>query len=263
MNNTLQNGFRLLDHLGQKGEALSVKELAEHFQLPNSHICRLLKSLTETGYVEQLPRSRKYRISLKVLSLAHARLQKERLLEVSRPYLKELAVKLDSAVFITRRYGAFSLIIGTEYPPLCPGSRETVIGALHSPTNTACGQICAAYSSEEEQKGLFEEIDWSAPGDFQNSPRKFQEELACVRRRGYALRNFPGMTGAVGVPLFEESCRFIGALGVMLSPRRPRSSELLQQIIEATLVCGKLVSFAQGAPAEGYPHYINPERKVK
>jgi DNA-binding IclR family transcriptional regulator len=200
---------------------------------------------------------------LKVLSLAHARLQKERLLEVSRPYLKELAVKLDSAVFITRRYGAFSLIIGTEYPPLCPGSRETVIGALHSPTNTACGQICAAYSSEEEQKGLFEEIDWSAPGDFQNSPRKFQEELACVRSRGYALRNFPGMTGAVGVPLFEESCRFIGALGVMLSPHRPRSSELLQQVIEATLVCGKLVSFAQGAPAEGYPHYINPERKVK
>jgi DNA-binding IclR family transcriptional regulator len=263
VNNTLQNGFRLLDHLGQKGEALSVKELAEHFQLPNSHICRLLKSLTETGYVEQLPRSRKYRISLKVLSLAHARLQKERLLEVSRPYLKELAVKLDSAVFITRRYGAFSLIIGTEYPPLCPGSRETVIGALHSPTNTACGQICAAYSSEEEQKGLFEEIDWSAPGDFQNSPRKFQEELACVRRRGYALRNFPGMTGAVGVPLFEESCRFIGALGVMLSPHRPRNSELLQQVIEATLVCGKLVSFAQGAPAEGYPHYINPERKVK
>ncbi|MBO5722951.1 MAG: helix-turn-helix domain-containing protein [Lentisphaeria bacterium] len=43
----------MLDYLAETAEAMSVKELAEHFSLPNSHICRLLKTLTETGYVEQ------------------------------------------------------------------------------------------------------------------------------------------------------------------------------------------------------------------
>ena len=64
MNNTLYNGFKLLDFLAVSAELVSVKELAEHFQLPNSHICRLLKTLVETGYVEQDPATRKYRISL-------------------------------------------------------------------------------------------------------------------------------------------------------------------------------------------------------
>ena len=95
MNNTLYNGFKLLDFLAVSAELVSVKELAEHFQLPNSHICRLLKTLVETGYVEQDPATRKYRISLKILNLAHSRLQSERLPELARPYIRKLAEKLD------------------------------------------------------------------------------------------------------------------------------------------------------------------------
>ena len=59
MNNTLQNGFTILEYLAADAEERSVKELAEHFGLPNSHVWRLLKTLADTGYVEQTPGSRK------------------------------------------------------------------------------------------------------------------------------------------------------------------------------------------------------------
>lgn len=75
MNNTLQNGFTILEYLAADAEECSVKELAEHFGLPNSHVCRLLKTLADTGYVEQTPGSRKYRISLKILNLSNMRLK--------------------------------------------------------------------------------------------------------------------------------------------------------------------------------------------
>lgn len=263
MNNTLHNGFRLLDHLAETAESLSVKVLAEHFQLPSSHVCRLLKSLTATGYVEQDPTNRKYRISLKILNLAHARLQKERLLELARPYMRSLAEKLDAAVFVTRVYQGYSLIVGTEYPPLIPMGSDTVVGTLHSPTSSACGQICAAYARETDRIALLKKIDWTQGGDFQNRPSDFEAELALIRQRGYALRDHGGQPGAVGVPLFEESCRFNGALGVMLPPERKRSKELLSSVIESTLNCGRLITFAQGAPAEGYPHYNLSARRKK
>lgn len=263
MNNTLHNGFRLLDYLAAAAESVSVKELAEYFNLPNSHICRLLKTLVETGYVEQESGSRKYRISLKILNLAHSRLQNERLLGLARPYMRQLAEKLDAVVFVTRSYCGHSLIIDTEYPALYMHDSATLVGALHSPTDTACGQICAAYAENEVQSALFKEIDWSAPGDFQNRPDDFAGELSLIRRRGYALRDPAGKTGAVGVPVFDGNCTCNGALGVMLPAGPQRTSELFEKVVDATLNCGKLISFAQGAPSEGYPYFTNSAARRK
>ena len=253
MNNTLHNGLRVLDFLAGASEAYSVKDLAEHFQLPNSHICRLLKSLVECGYAEQLPGSRKYRVSLKLLHLANARLRKERLLNIARPYMRQLAEKVDGAVFVTRVYCGYSLIIGTEYPALFPEIDGTVIGTLHSPTSSACGRVCAAYSSAEVQSDLLAAVDWDLPGDFQGRRAAFEEELAGVRRQGYALRDIPGIVAAVGVPLFEDGGGVNGALGVMLPPRRVMNPESWQAVIEAALTCGKLISSVQGCSSGEYP----------
>ena len=243
MNNTLHTGFRILEFLAESGDALSVKEIAEYFQLPNSHICRLLKSLTELGYAEQLPGSRKYRVSLKILTLASARLGKDRLLTLVRPYMRQLAEKFDTTVFLTRIYCGYSLIIAVEYPAFASHGSEVVIGALHSPTDSACGQVCAAFSPEERRKELLDKVDWNAPGDFQNQREIFEEELLMIRRRGWAMRNIPTV-GAVAVPLFGKGEVIIGALGMMLSPGRLDNEEEKRSIIESAAACGRLISIA-------------------
>lgn len=260
MNNTLHNGFRVLEYLADSAEAVSVKEIAEYFQLPGSHICRLLKSLTELGYVEQLSGSRKYHISLKILNLANALLKKERLWELSRPYLRQLTEKFSTAVFVSRVWCGHSLIIGMDAPPIFADSKASLIGTLHSPTSSACGKVCAAYASEDVQAALLDEIDWNAPGDFQNRRSDFEAELIRIRQQGYALRDLPG---AVGVPLFEGNGELNGALGVMLPAARPWTDELWHEVIETTLSCGKLISFAQGCSLEGYPNYNKTIRRKK
>ena len=90
MNNTLQNGFRVLEYLSSTAQEHSVTELTEVFDLPKSHICRLLKTLTTTGYVEQSPVSRKYKISLRILCLANACLGHLRVRERTKPYIHRL-----------------------------------------------------------------------------------------------------------------------------------------------------------------------------
>ena len=63
MNNTLRNGIKVLEFLSSTGSSHSVKDIAGEMELPNSHACRLLKTLTETGYVEQDGKNKKYRRS--------------------------------------------------------------------------------------------------------------------------------------------------------------------------------------------------------
>lgn len=263
MNNTLLNGLRVLDFLAESAEALSIKEVAEHFQLPNSHICRLLKSLVETGYAEQLPGSRKYRVSLKILHLVNARLRKEQLLNIARPYLRQLAEKVDAAVFVTKVYCGYSLIIGTEYPALFSEIDGTVVGTLHSPTDSACGRVCAAYSSCEVRTDLLAAVDWDLPGDFQGRRGAFEEELDRIRCQGYALRDIPGVVAAVGVPLFEAGGVLNGALGVMLPPRRGLNPDVWPAVIEAASSCGKLISGVQGCSSGEYPDYQYISKEVK
>ena len=76
MNNTLRNGFKVLEILASTGERHSVKSIAEEMKVPNSHACRLLKTLSEAGYIEQDPATRLYGISLKILSLSNMCLSK-------------------------------------------------------------------------------------------------------------------------------------------------------------------------------------------
>jgi len=240
MNNTLNNGFMLLEYLAGTAEPMGVKQLAEHFSLPQSHVCRLLKSLRETGYVEQFPGSRKYRVSLRILTLANARLQKVRLLNLARPYIRQLAEKLDMPVFVTREFHGHSVIVGTEYPAFFPGDAGLIIGVVHRATDSACGKICAAYCKAEDRQTILEQTDWDAPGDFQGRRADYEAELAAVRKRGFARRDLPEDLGAFGVPLLNPDGSIEGALGVMMPKERKRTPELWQKVEESAVVCRKM-----------------------
>ena len=91
----------------------------------------------------------------------------------------------------------------------------------------------------------------------------FSGELSLIRKRGYAFRNLSGNTGALGVPLFEENGVFNGALGVLLPCRTSRDAGFPESAVESTVACGRLISYAQGAPVEEYPNYNTSARRKK
>ena len=146
-----------------------------------------------------------------------------------------------------------------EYPALFPAVDEVAIGTLHSPTSSACGQLCAAYSPTEIQADLLEEINWQAQGDVQNKRHEFELELANIRQRGYALRELENVAAAA-VPLFKAGNIFNGALGVMLPPGRSAESRCWQELVEVVFSCAKLISSAQGCPTEDYIKNIKSAR---
>ncbi len=254
MNNTLQNGFMILEYLAANAEECSVREVAIHFNIPDSHVCRLLKTLSETGYVEQNPKNRKYRISLKILNLSNMRLKKIKLRNIARPYLQKLVRELGRPVFLTSSFHGRSLIIATEYPERFNGDAGIVLGLIHSINRSACGKICAAYASAEELDKLLVQCDWSRITRHSvTDPARFREELKAIRACGYARMEaeLDENTGAVAAPVFNASRELAGAVGVVLPGDASLwTAKLWSDFIDAIKTCGESISFALGCPLD-------------
>ena len=212
MNNTLQNGFKLLELLAAIGREVSVTELSAQASLPPSHVCRLLKTLLKTGYVEQSAETRRYRVSLKLLNLAHARLVNLDFRRVGHPYAMQLAETLQAHAFLSQPLQGRSIIVDVAYPRGVMDDAGVVVGQIHSVCHSACGKICAAYATDAERARLFDELEAAGTPE----PREARlAEFARIRESGLAVRDEAGVL-AIAAPLFQAGGRFCGALGALL-----------------------------------------------
>lgn len=235
MNNTLSNGFKLLEYLAQAAEPHSVKDLAEVFGLPNSHICRLLKTLTETGYVEQTG-NRRYVVSAKILTLSHSKLERMAIRRKCHPALVELTAKLQCDAYLAIPYNGRAIIADVTYKGGIFDGGIT-IGAANSVNTSACGKICAAYVDSAQID------DFLAANALRVTPksihdlRLFKEHLAKVRRDNVAVCDDEIDIGtyAVACPVLDKDGKLLAAVGVAAAfPDDKLKALIIQQLKHIT-----------------------------
>lgn len=225
MNNTLTNGFKIMEYLAGTADAHSVKELAEHFQLPNSHVCRLLKTLTEIGYVEQEKKTRKYKISLKILCLSNACLKRMNIRDRIKPYAVKLAHELNQAVFLSLPHEGHALIIDVIYPENVSKGSGLEIGSVNIAHISATGKVCAAY--QEDLDSYLDSLDlFKVTEKTITDKETFRHELEKIRKERIAITDSERgkNVAAVACPLFNCEEQFVAAIGVML-PAGKNSSD--------------------------------------
>lgn len=238
MNNTLSNGFMLLEYLAETAQEYSTKELAELFELPNSHVCRLLKTLQERGYVEQ-GKSRKYQISLQVTCLSNAILRKNQLRKRCRPYLQNLQVKLNTIVYLAEPLNGKTLIIDVIHPINQSVDDGLSIGKINELNATSSGKLIAAFQPESEYKRLIE----------QSKPKKFTgrtltetndliAELKRIRKRGMAVtwgEHFEHVF-SVAAPIFNFNGELAGAIATFVwQPSEEKMKLIVNEIRGAAI----------------------------
>ncbi len=226
MNNTLNNGFKVLEYLAASGKNCSVKEIAEFLDLPPSHACRLLKTLTDTGYVIQIPGSRKYQIGLKILSLSCEKLANMGLRTRAHHELRRLADHLCVPVYLTQVEFGISVIVDTASPSSSCSPIPYVIGRSHSVNRSACGKLCAAYAEPELLRILLQQCDYTrtAPASIPDEA-SFLRELQQIRKQGYSVIANETQEGiyAAAAPVFAGG-KMVGAVGAMLTPSAEKPS---------------------------------------
>ena len=243
MNNTLNNGFRVLNFLAQSGRSHSVKELAEHFKLPNSHICRLLKTLLDTGYLEQ-DKSRKYLVSLNILSLANACLANLDLRNIAQVHLLKLQRKLKNKVYLVKNLEGRALIVDAFGDSDEIDFKTITIGQYNSPLHSASGKLCAAYASPEQQKEILDTIEWgkACSGTAKNKS-ELLKNYSEITHKGYseAVKETSEDTYAVSVPVHDADGNLTGAVGSFCSIKNS-SEEQRKNMLNSLLNTADIIS---------------------
>jgi DNA-binding IclR family transcriptional regulator len=211
----LRNGIRVLQAFSVAEPTLGVTEIARRIGLSPSTVYRALVTLAEEGLVERDPGSDRYRLSVGVVALAGPLLANLDIRDVARPYLEQLALACRESVNL----GVWSRIeaVNIEQVP-GPGVIKHLapLGRRNPAHAAATGKVLLAYAPPQDlqevlDRGLqqFTERTIADAG-------VLREELARVRREGYALNNeelVPELV-AVAAPVFDHRGRVVAAVSI-------------------------------------------------
>jgi len=223
----------LMETLRDEPAGLSLHELAARTDQVKSSVHRILNSLKKHGYVEQENAGGAYRLGLQVLTLARALNGGVKLIEVARPYLRELRETFDESAYLAVRRGESGIFVDVQET-----SRDLrLVGPLGADVHyhaTAAGKVIAAFLSPEHRHTLLQRHRPAALTDNTLTTRAaVEQEWSNVRRVGHAVNDEETIVGAIflAAAVFDSQRQVCGSISVGL-PKARYSAELGKTIAE-------------------------------
>lgn len=212
-NNTLE----LLEYICSSPQKdFSLSELSSAFQVNKSTMHRMLRVLTERGYLRQEEKTGRYLLDWKLLELGAQVTAKVGLLEIASPYMEKLARETGETVNLAVLYGKkvvyihkvesthflrTDLRVGTAVPSYC----------------SALGKAMLAWQGEEQLEKILRPDDFvSYTPKTITSLEALKTELTQIRKRGYAVDKeeyIPGII-CVAAPIFNRQEKVIAAISI-------------------------------------------------
>lgn len=222
----LSRGLALLECFRAKRPLLTNQELSDVTGLPRSSVSRLTHTLIKMGYLELDSRRSGYRLGAKVLSLGYAMVGGMDLRPLLRPYMKDIAARIEGQTALATADDFSMLIIDvavsrdTAHLPLEGGSHVAI-------ASTAMGRAYFASCSSAEQKRIRQRLLGRHKGDAERLDAALTRAIDEYRSLGYctSINDWQQDLSGVAVPLYLKNFgrRMVltcGAPRAALSPRR-------------------------------------------
>jgi DNA-binding IclR family transcriptional regulator len=219
--------LRLLELFGPGERDLSLAQISERLALPKSSVHRLLATMMERDFIEQDAATKRYRLGLRVFEIGSVAIHERGLHGAAHPIVEQLAIRTNEtchlavlsgaeAVYVYKIDGASSIImssrVGGRAPCYC----------------TSIGKVLIAWSGDAIFKRVVQTGFRSFTASTIRSARELGEELAKVRRKGYALdvEEFERGLRCIAAPVWDQSGRVVAALGLAGPASRLTSDRL-------------------------------------
>ncbi len=194
----------------------SVSELAQKAGLPLPTTARILKDLSEAGYLDKVSRTQGYILGPMMFQLCRGQRYMSELLDIAEPLVDRCAEATGQSVLLSvlkhrRRY------------ILCHQNRNPALNIhIDRPYyknfyRTATGRIQLAYLSEDDLLDLVDSEgmpghDWEQVADIDS----LQSALAQVRQDGFCRHDNTAFSlSTMGMPVFKDGC-YLAALGASM-----------------------------------------------
>lgn len=179
--------FSVLERLAEKG-SVGLLELSKELKLNKSTTHRLLNSLMYMGYVKQDEDSLKYELTYKICRVANNLMGHVDLIQIAKPYLKELSRKTGETVHLVEREGDMAVYIDKV-----ENSTNTVrlVSKIGKNIPLYCSGVGKAILAEMPEEKVREIWNKSEIIDYTDKTittfEELLEKLETVRKKGYAM----------------------------------------------------------------------------
>ncbi|MBM3694768.1 MAG: IclR family transcriptional regulator [Actinobacteria bacterium] len=211
----LTRGLSVLEVLSRtEGRTLGISTLARQLTLDKATVARLLATLITAGYVVQEPVSRQYRLTGKILNLAHAASAGLDLLTLARPHLRSLRDRLNETVHLGVLEG--SAVVYLDKLESDNSIRlVSVIGQTMPLNSTSLGKAMLAALPDDALEERLSKMDFVRRTERTIcDPDEFRRELQRVRARGYATddRETEPLGACVAAAIIGPAKEVVGAI---------------------------------------------------
>ncbi|MDC7787145.1 IclR family transcriptional regulator [Rhodoplanes sp. TEM] len=248
-NQSVARALAVLDLLAEQAEPLGVREIARRLGLAPSIAQRLIRTLANAGYLEQVDATLRYRIGYKAFHVGNAFVGQSSLHAAVMPELYALAEQEVSGFLGVRRDRSVVYLATVQSTgPIAVNHRPGAQTHLHS---TAMGKALLAEMSDEEVRALLshrplpkltERTKVALP--------QLVAELATIRRLGYATSDQENRQGFFSVGAVVRDAT--GAAVAVISGAVPTAGLKSQdrgRIARLVLTAATNASRRLGAPA--------------
>jgi DNA-binding IclR family transcriptional regulator len=212
---TLSKTMALLE-LFRNHHEMGLTEMGQHLALSKSNVYRIVITLEHWGYLEKT-KNLKYKLGTKLFYLGRLVLDRQELVPIARPLLKDLTGRIKESSYLailTHDYSIMFLVKENSDHSIIAGAR---VGRKLPAYSTASGKALLAFGLPEFVEEYLSAVELKQKTEHTiTSKEEFREALAGIRRNGYAIDAEETETGMIGIaaPVYNMRSRVEASISV-------------------------------------------------
>src|SRR5690554_1187957 len=212
----LNSGLDVLEIVVDHPDGISVTSIAAAVGGDKGNVHRILRSLTERGYVEQDEQTKLFTASGGLFTLAGTLLRRQHLAVTARPFMRALSDELQAPIHLAKRIKHGGVYIAREGSASGGVTVETEIGAQPIIYASATGKALFAWASAEELDQVIPSTLVPFTPFTHTEASQVAADLARVQEYGFAIDEQELTIGVscVAAPIFDYRGEVIGSIGL-------------------------------------------------
>jgi DNA-binding IclR family transcriptional regulator len=211
----LDRALTILEYMAQ-GQTSGVSEIAEELTIPKNTVFRILNTLSERGYLEKDPTTKRYKMGTKMLSLGYSAVHEAHLVEKSMDVLRQIRDETNETTLV----GILDNTQGVVLEVIPSSNRVKVVVGVGErfPLHTSApGKAMLAYLPEAQLDETLEKMTLTRFNERTITTRQgMRAEIDKIRRIGYATDIAEEIEAlhCISAVVVDRNTRTVGAIWI-------------------------------------------------